>query len=63
LRYQEKNIWLTQKLIAELYDLTVAAVTQHIKRIFDDGELVPDSVIKDTPSSASLYNNRDFHII
>ena len=46
MRYENENIWLTQKLMAELYDITVSAVNQHLKRIFDDGELAMDSVIK-----------------
>lgn len=46
MRYQDENIWLTQKLMAELYDVTVQNIGQHIKKIFEDGELIPDSVIK-----------------
>ncbi|GBU25590.1 hypothetical protein R83H12_02240 [Fibrobacteria bacterium R8-3-H12] len=46
MRYQNENIWLTQKMMAELYGVTVAAINQHIKRIFDDGELTQDSTIK-----------------
>ena len=32
MRYEDENIWLTQKMMAELYDVTVAAVNQHIKK-------------------------------
>jgi hypothetical protein len=46
MRYQDENIWLTQKMMAELYDVTVAAINQHIKKIYDDGELSPDATIK-----------------
>ena len=46
MRYEDENIWLTQKMMATLYDVTVAAINQHIKKIFDDHELEPDSVIK-----------------
>ena len=46
IRYQEENIWLTQKMMAELYDITVAAVNQHLKRIYDDKELVKEATIK-----------------
>ncbi len=45
-RYEDENIWLTQKMMAALYDVSVAAINQHIKKIFDDGELLPDSTIK-----------------
>ncbi len=47
MRYEDENIWLTQKMMASLYDVTVAAINQHLKRIFDDGELLPEAVIKD----------------
>ena len=47
MRYENENIWLTQKMMATLYDVSVPAVNQHLKRIFDDGELLPEAVIKD----------------
>ncbi|MCD8214130.1 MAG: virulence RhuM family protein [Clostridiales bacterium] len=46
MRYEDENIWLTQKMMAELYDVSVAAINQHIKRIFEDGELIPEATIK-----------------
>ena len=46
MRYEDENIWLTQKMMAVLYDVSVQNIGQHIKKIFDDGELSPDSVIK-----------------
>ena len=46
IRYEEENIWLTQKKLAQLYDVTVAAINQHIKKIFADKELDADAVIK-----------------
>lgn len=45
-RYEDENIWLTQKMMATLYDVTVSAINQHIKKVFDDDELQPDSTIK-----------------
>lgn len=47
MRYENENIWLTQKMLAELYGVSVPAVNQHLKRIFEDGELNENSVIKD----------------
>ncbi|MDK9718562.1 MAG: hypothetical protein OEL57_11755 [Trichlorobacter sp.] len=47
MRYQDENIWLTQKMMAALYDVTVPAINQHLKRIFEDVELSPDSVVKE----------------
>ncbi len=46
MHYEDENIWLSQKMMAEIYDVSVSAINQHIKKIFDDGELEPDSVIK-----------------
>ncbi len=38
-RYQDENIWLTQKMMAILYDVSVSAINQHLKNIFEDMEL------------------------
>jgi hypothetical protein len=46
MRYEDENIWLTQKMMAALYNVSVQNVGQHIKKVFEDGELLPDSVIK-----------------
>lgn len=46
MRYENENIWLTQKMMAVLYDVSVAAISQHIKRIYEDGELMPEATIK-----------------
>jgi len=46
MRYQDENIWLTQKMMSVLYGVSVQNIGQHIKKILDDGELTPDSVIK-----------------
>ncbi|GHT10826.1 hypothetical protein FACS189426_11780 [Bacteroidia bacterium] len=45
-RYEDENIWLTQKLLATLYDVTIANINQHIKKIFEDRELIPEATIK-----------------
>ena len=46
MRYEDENIWLTQKMMAALYDVSVAAINQHLKRIFEDGELRVEAVVK-----------------
>ena len=46
MRYENENIWLTQKMMAELYDVSVSAINQHIKKIYDDDELTPNATIK-----------------
>jgi hypothetical protein len=46
MRYEDENLWLTQKLMAELYDVSVPAINQHLKRIFGDQELTREATIK-----------------
>jgi len=46
MRYEDENIWLTQKMMATLYDVTVPAINQHLKRIFGDDELERGATIK-----------------
>ncbi len=43
---EDETVWLTQKLIAELFQTTIPNVNMHIKNIFEEEELDPDSVIK-----------------
>ena len=43
MRYEDENIWLTQKMIAQLYDVSLPTVNEHIKKIYDDGELMEGS--------------------
>ena len=46
MRYEDENIWLTQKMMAELYDVDVRTINEHIKKIFDDSELEESSTIR-----------------
>jgi hypothetical protein len=46
MRYEDENLWLTQKMMATLYDVTVPAINQHLKRIFVDNELDEAAVVK-----------------
>lgn len=45
-RYEEENIWLTQKMMAELYGVDVRTVSEHIKKIYQDFELDENSTIR-----------------
>ncbi len=45
-RYQDENIWLTQKMLAKLYDVTVPTISEHITKIFDDDELQEVSTVR-----------------
>jgi hypothetical protein len=44
--FHNENIWLTQKRMAELFDVTIPTINEHIKNIFKSGELQEDSVIR-----------------
>ena len=46
MRYENENVWLTQKMMATLYDVSVPAINQHIKRVYADNELTPEATIK-----------------
>lgn len=46
MRYEDENIWLTQKMMSTLYDVSVVAINQHIKKVYDDSELERNSTIK-----------------
>ena len=46
MRYEDENIWLTQKMMATLYDVSPAAINQHIKNIYEDSELEEEATIK-----------------
>lgn len=46
MRYEDENIWLTQRMMAQLYDVSVQNIGQHIKRIYEDGELTQEATIK-----------------
>lgn len=57
MRYEDKNIWLTQKMMATLYDVSVPAINQHLKRIFTDNELEETAVIKHYLTTAADGKN------
>ena len=64
-RYQDETIWLTQKLMAELFGVDVRTVNGHLKNIFDSGELETDSVIRKyriTASDGKNYNTQFYNL-
>ena len=46
MRYEDENIWLTQKMMAALYDVDVRTINEHIKKIYADSELTPEATIR-----------------
>ena len=53
MRYEDEDIWLTQKMMAALYDVSIPAINQHLKRIFSDNELEEPSVVKQYLTTAA----------
>ena len=46
MRYEDENIWLTQKMMAALYDVGLPTINEHIKKIYSDGELTEEATIR-----------------
>ncbi len=63
--YVDEDIWLTQKMMATLYDMDVRTVNYHLKKIFSDSELQEDSVIRNfriTASDGKNYNTKHYNL-
>lgn len=46
MRYEDENIWLTQRMMAQLYDVSLPTINEHIKKIYGDGELVEEATVR-----------------
>ena len=44
-RYENKTLWMTQKMMAALFDVNVPVISKHLKNIFSEGELDQDSTV------------------
>ncbi len=58
-RLLDDTVWLTQKVIAELFQKDVRTINEHINNIFEEGELIPDSVIRKFRITAADGKNYD----
>ena len=56
-RFQDETVWLTQAQLAELYHSSKANISEHIKNIFDEGELDKNSVVRKFRTTASDGKN------
>ena len=64
-RYEDETIWLTQKLMAQLFDVTVPTINEHLKNIFSSGELEQVSVIRKSRTTAAdgkKYNTNFYNL-
>ncbi len=65
-RLQDKTVWLTQKLMAELFQTTPQNITIHLKNIFNEGELNEKATCKDflqvqTEGNRQVERNQRFY--
>ncbi|MFA7301512.1 MAG: virulence RhuM family protein [Candidatus Shapirobacteria bacterium] len=63
--YTEENLWLSQKLMANLFETTVANINIHLKNIFQTEEVIQNSVIKDfliTADDGKQYKTKHYSI-
>lgn len=63
--YQEENIWLSQKMMGELYNVNVRTINDHLQKIFIDNELQQDSVIRNfriTATDGKNYNTKHYNL-
>ena len=56
-RIQDDTVWLTQQQMAELYQSSKSNVSEHIKHIFEDGELAEEAVVRKIRTTASDGKN------
>lgn len=64
-RYEDENIWITQKMLAVLYEVETNTINYHIKKIFEDSELEEDSVIRNfriTASDGKSYDTKHYNL-
>ena len=63
--YFEENVWLTQKTMGLLYNVETHTINYHLKKIFADGELEEDAVIRKfriTASDGKCYNTNHYNL-
>ena len=65
IRYEDENIWMTQKMMASLYHVSVSTINEHIKKIFSDSELEENAVIRKfriTAADGKQYNTKHYNL-
>lgn len=64
-RYEDGTLWLTQKMMADLFDVKVSTINEHLKNVFSEGELDESSVIRNfriTASDGKSYNTNHYNL-
>jgi hypothetical protein len=63
--YADENVWLSQKMMGVLYDVETHTVNYHLKKIFADGELQEESVIRNfriTAADGKTYDTQHYNL-
>ena len=63
--YADENVWLSQKMMAQLYDVEVPTVNYHLKKVFEDSELEEDSVVRKiriTATDGKTYETKHYSL-
>jgi len=63
--YADENVWLSQKMMAQLYDVEVPTINYHLKKVFEDSELEEDSVIRTfriTAADGKTYETKHYNL-
>ena len=63
--YAEENVWLSQRMLGQLYDVETNTINYHLKKVFDDSELAEDSVIRNfriTAADGKSYDTKHYNL-
>ncbi len=60
LQAQDGSVWLNQSELAELFDTSRQNISLHIKNILEEGELLPESVVKEYLTTDEDFMGRSF---
>ena len=64
-RVQDETVWLTQKAMAQLFDVDRSVITKHLKKIFEEEELLENSVCANfahTAADGKIYNTKFYNL-
>ena len=63
--YADENVWLSQRMMAQLYDVEVPTINYHLKKVFEDSELEEGSVIRKfriTAADGKTYDTKHYNL-
>ena len=63
--YADENVWLSQKMMAQLYDVEIPTISYHLKKVFEDSELETDAVIRKiriTAVDSKSYDTQHYNL-